>query len=115
MALLRNITVSLDFLFPPKLEISACFTSAKGETDEKLVQCINEVALYRTEHSTIYLFPVFKALAAKHGLKFSVRYNMIFSIRRYIYATLLSISNFFVSKKGIEEYKIRMDVTYDGF
>lgn len=115
MPFLRNITVSLDYSYPAKLEISACFCARANKTDDKLETCVNEASLYYTEYNDIYLFPVFKALAKQYGLKFSVRYNKIFSLQRYCYAGLLWFSNYFVKKKGLDEYKERMKVQYDGF
>lgn len=115
MRSLENITVSLDFAFTTTLEISACFTTTAEDVSTRLQDCVNEALFYSTEYSSIYLFPVFANLAEKYNLEFSIRSNKTLNLFRWFYMGLLSISNYFVKMKGIEEYKRRMKVKYDGF
>lgn len=115
MNLPKSITIKLNYLFSPQLEISACVTTQVSDDGERLLdKFMDEAVLYSTPNSPIYLFPVFKELAKNNELGFSVEYNTIFSPFRYIYASLLGFSNYFVKKRGIEEYKKRMQVKYDG-
>lgn len=116
MCLLKNITVSLDYLFPPKLEIAACFSCAWDRADGQLEDCANEALYYTTNSSLVYLFPVFKELAKKYNLEFSVRYNAVLSLRRYIYAACIKVGDYLVKTKGLEKYMETMKVVkYDGF
>lgn len=115
MPSLKNITVSLDYDYPPGLEISACFTARWDIDDGSLEGCVNDVLEYTTDYNVLYLFPIFRKVAEKNKIKFSVRYNSIFGIRRYIYALCLWLAERLFKTQGIDEYKKNMKVHYDGF
>lgn len=100
MASLKNITVSLDYLFQPKLEISACF-SAEIVGSDRLNECLEEAIRYNTEDSLIYLFPVYKELAKKYKVDFTTKYNQVISLRRYIYALCIRLGDKLLETKGM--------------
>jgi hypothetical protein len=110
---LKNLTVSLEYSYPPGLIISASFVEIAGNLSSKQDKALLEATCYSTVNSSIYLFPVFKEIAERNKLKFETRYNTIFSVRRYVYAILIALGNYVVKTKGIEYYKENMKVTYD--
>lgn len=106
----KTITISLDYLFAPNLVISACFSVKGTYGGSKLETCINNALRYSTVHSSIYLFPVFREIAKQAEVGFSIRYNTVLNPFRYFYAGLRNICDYFVTKKGIDEYMKRMKV-----